>query len=253
MKKRTKGHPLIAIAAVMYDTAFKYSLVRVYNLISVYRLLRGANKGGRRPVHATDILRAATVLLHAALEDLLRGIACSRITKNSAPDILDKIPLLGTTQGGEPKKFWLGALAPHADKKVDELINESVRAYYRHSVTFNNRGDIIRLFQCCGLKANPIISELKILDEMIQRRHSIVHHGDRDPRHRYVRGYDDRNNRGFQVAKPLSVDKVERWAKTAERFARKSLEMMSGGEYSRAIKGFQQGVAGYRRQSAPLA
>jgi len=231
-----KTYPVSAVIAQGYAFSFRGSVKRVRNLIAIYRLKTGPRKSGRRPVPETDILRAAVVLLHAAVEDLLRNVACYSIGENSAPAVLDRIPLLDTNSGHEPRKFLLGALAPHASKTVKALIEASVSAHYRSSVTFNSPGDIVRLLQDCNLDPKQVKKELPVLVEMTQRRHRIVHYGDKDPRYQHATGFGDRDNRGYQVAKPLSVDNVERWSRATERFARKVLDLMSSGEFSKCFK-----------------
>lgn len=143
MKKGAKaiGRPIIEFAAVANYNAFSRSMERVDYLLSLYRREAGSGSSGRRTVPATDILRAATVLLHAAVEDLLRNIASWCIGKDSPAEVLDRIPLLGTTCGGEAKKVWLSALVSHSGMTVEDLISTSVRAHYANSETFNHRGD----------------------------------------------------------------------------------------------------------------
>jgi hypothetical protein len=229
MKKgaRAKGRPIAEFVAIVNYTAFSRNMERVAYLLSLYRRETGTGSSGRRSVHASDVLRAATVLLHAAVEDLLRNIASWCIGKDSPPDVLDRIPLLGTTSGGEAKKVWLSALVPHSAMTVKELISASVRAHYANSETFNHRGDIVRLLQSCGLDPARVDAEVATLAEMIARRHEIVHHADREKRHRFVRGFHDRPPRGYHVAQALSVSKVERWKRAADRFAQKTLKMLA--------------------------
>jgi hypothetical protein len=190
-------------------------------------------------VKATDLLRAATVLLHASLEDLLRSIAVFRIPE-SGEEILNKVPLMRAPPIGRPEKFLLGALRPYKHKKVDELIQDSVRAYYRSFVTFNNTSEIATLLESCQIDLTGVRKFFPILDEMIQRRHEIVHHADREHRHRIIRALDDPGNRGHHVAKSLSLKKVERWVRSTERFATKILDLMSNGEYSKQLRSSQQ-------------
>ena len=57
---------------------FERNLQRVRSLVALFSSLTGAGRG-RASVEIEDILRSAVVLLHASLEDLLRGIANVRM------------------------------------------------------------------------------------------------------------------------------------------------------------------------------
>src|SRR6266550_5269430 len=82
----------------------------------------------RPPQTKDDILRAAVVFLHATLEDFLRYIG-ARYIPSGSEDVLNKISLIGSSDVLRPEKFFLGKLAKHRDKKVDQLIAESVEAH----------------------------------------------------------------------------------------------------------------------------
>ncbi|KKK74352.1 hypothetical protein LCGC14_2884650, partial [marine sediment metagenome] len=141
---------------------------------------------------------------------------------------------------GRPEKFWLGALKPYKDKKVEELIQDSVRTYYQSFVTFNNTTDIAAVLENCEIDLTEVRKFYPVLDEMIQRRHKIVHHADREHRHQIIRDLDEAGNRGHHVAKSLSVKKVEQWVRYTERFVTKILDLMSDGEYGRQFNSSQQ-------------
>lgn len=103
------------------------NLSRVDNLIEIYEEnIRGKKAHEHRP-HDTDILRAAVVLLHASLEDFLRGVLQWRLPSSSKEDI-EQIPLLGQIQRNAAK-FNLGALVEFRDWSVGDLIDESIHSY----------------------------------------------------------------------------------------------------------------------------
>ena len=64
----------MATVAALIRQRFGENLDRVRNLVSLYSSSVGVGQG-RRTVQDADILRAAVVLLHATLEDLLRSLA----------------------------------------------------------------------------------------------------------------------------------------------------------------------------------
>jgi hypothetical protein len=56
------------------ESRFKANLARVRQLVQTYEGLVGGG-AGRSSVANTDILRAAVVLLHATMEDLIRSVS----------------------------------------------------------------------------------------------------------------------------------------------------------------------------------
>ena len=86
---------------------FNENIARVRNLLSIYGTHLSGSGGGRRSHSKTDVLRAATVMLHASLEDLLRSIAYWRLPLANA-ESLNKIPLANNAPA---TKFTLGQLS----------------------------------------------------------------------------------------------------------------------------------------------
>ena len=88
---------------------------------------------GTEPVQTdgvrADMFRTIVVFLHATFEDALRTMARQRIAAVKSQEVLDKIPLVGTSRSGRAEKFYLGALNAHRGKTVDQLIQESVENY----------------------------------------------------------------------------------------------------------------------------
>lgn len=115
------------------------NIARVRNLVSIYRThLLGPGKG-RRGHQETDVLRAALVLLHASMEDVLRSLAYWKMPA-AAPAFLEKIALVG----GNSTKFHLGNLATHRGKTVDQVIKDSVDASLERS-NYNNCDEVVGL------------------------------------------------------------------------------------------------------------
>jgi hypothetical protein len=70
-------------------------------------------------------------------------------------------------------------LAQFRGKSIDEIIHQSVAEHSEKS-TFNSATEIISLLESSGLFVNEGLKEnLDELQEMIQRRHYIVHRADR--------------------------------------------------------------------------
>ena len=122
-----------------------------------------------------DILRAAVVLIHAYLEDFLRTIAGALLPVGDEK-CLAGVPLAGLTSRAE--KFTLGQLLPHKGKSIDDVLRQSVSEHLDRS-TFNSIQDITALLEKLGFDVAKHAEEFPVIDQMIQRRHYIVHRADR--------------------------------------------------------------------------
>lgn len=197
---------------------FRSNVARVRNLITLYRTLGqnlgGGGAGGRRAVNSADILRAATVLLHGSLEDVLRGVLIWKFPVANE-QVLDGVPLVGLSEIGRAEKFLLGKLVGHRDKVVRDLIDESVRAYAR-LFTVNNTTDIAVFCNKAGVDATDVNGEFPLLAAMIERRHHIVHQADRN----------EEAGSGHHLTRSLSTERVEIWTRSTERFVEQFLEQV---------------------------
>ena len=183
----------------------KQNLARVESLVETYETHPDAQGQGRKSAQVLDILRAAVVLLHASLEDVLRGIAYWKLP-SATKAVLDDIPLAGV--GLNPKKVLLGDLASHRGKTVDELIKASVDSHLEHS-NFNNTDDIASLLQKVGVDIAKVNSLFATLQQLMERRHQIVHRADRQQQ---VSGSGDHEIRG------INKQTVREWAKAVADF-----------------------------------
>jgi hypothetical protein len=127
------------------------NLSRVESLVLVRKAIRDSNQK-IKPVKS-DILRAAVVVLHAALEDYLRSLSLVYLPA-STEQALNKIPLIGAS-GHRPEKFQLGALLAHKHRKVSKLIELSVAEHLK-STTYNNIPQIDNLLTDLGKSRWPI-------------------------------------------------------------------------------------------------
>lgn len=165
-----------------YLPQLEESLERVYQLVALAGLVTGLANISRdeidpaaTPIPADDALRAAVVLIHACFEDFLRTL-----TNKLLPEA-DSIALKDITLAGvDPRKtqFHVGHLIQHRNKTVDELIRESVSLHLERS-TFNNTDAVAELLQRLHLEVDPARKYFPVLDEMMRRRHQIVHRADR--------------------------------------------------------------------------
>src|SRR5262245_37299638 len=139
---------------------------RARHLVTIYRGLVGDGRG-RREYRSSDLLRAAVVFLHAAVEELLRSIAADQLPRG-ASSALDSIPLVGL--GPRPEKFLLGALADHRGESVEDVIQASVEAHLSRC-NWNDTEEIAMLLRRVGVDPASVNGRFPDLAQMIERRH----------------------------------------------------------------------------------
>lgn len=189
---------------LIIEERFVLNLNRVRNLLPIYTNHLAGQGGGRRGHQATDVLRAATVLLHAALEDVLRSLAYWKLPQANTA-VLEKIALVG----GSATKFNLGELAAHRGKTIDAVIKESTDASLERS-NYNNRKEVIHLLESIGLNVEPIQQYMATLEQSMSRRHQIVHRADANP--------NQRPGRGNHRVASLSPATLNGWIANTEQF-----------------------------------
>jgi hypothetical protein len=153
-------------------------IARVDSLLDLHSFLSpiAAADSSEQPPDPDDVLRAAVVLLHAHMEDSLRSVAREHLSRSST-DILKTIPLAGSYRA---EKFTLADLIAHRGKSVDELLDESIR-HALSKRSFNNCADVNKILEELGIDVAHCRSRFAELDEMISRRHRIVHECDYIP------------------------------------------------------------------------
>lgn len=156
------------------------------------------------PEVSDDLTRALVVMSHAYLEDFLRTLAV-KLLPLADEETLDQVPLVGCEKG----KFFLGKLAQHRGKTVDDVLRESVTEHLERS-NFSSTNQIVSLIESClGQKLDPpAAAMLPTLEKMIERRHNIVHRADRTIS---VDG-------GKTQLQAIDQDKVADWLATTQNF-----------------------------------
>jgi hypothetical protein len=184
-----------------------------YSIRRAGALAKAARKMTDRSA-AQDMLRAAVILNHAYLEDLMRTVA-ALLLPGAGESALNEIPLVSS--GTRAEKFYLGTLARYRGKSVKELIRESVSEHLDR-ITFNNIGEIARMLKTLGFKLSDHEREFPMLQEMILRRHQIVHRGD------VVR---TGKSRGLKL-QPIDEMEVANWHMAMVKFASGVLDKFHG-------------------------
>jgi hypothetical protein len=190
---------------------FAVNIARVRSLVAIYEEHLAGAGSGRRGHVKTDVLRAATVLLHASLEDMLRSLAYWKLPSANA-ETLDKIPLVTAAPA---IKFSLGALTAHRGKTVEEVITASVNGYLERS-NYNNVEEIASFLGSIGVTVANVNGQFPVLEELMKRRHQIVHRADRD----------ETGGRGRHAVRSIGRHKVGKWADAAEAFCNAVLDEM---------------------------
>lgn len=187
---------------------FEANLGRAQGLIDIYRE-RTRSATGRTAVGETDLLRAAVVFIHGAVEDLLRTAAEWRLPMAEPEKLKDlRVPL-----GDEPREqvssVTIRQLAErYRDQTVASLIQASVEAHLEKK-SYNNLHEVGQAFAQLGLDWSLWPNDEKTtLHAMMARRHQIAHRVDRNP----ARGP------GHHQAVSLNRTTVEDWLETARRF-----------------------------------
>ena len=201
----SKEQQIIRIATVIDDEFQPYlsqlreSFDRVRQLVSAANRLRVL---GCSPSAADDVLRSAVVLTHACLEDFLRTLI-SRILPQGDECALKDIPLAGTGRG--KPQFHLGQLAQHRQKTVDSVIRESI-AEFLDRTTFNNTTEIAQVLELLRIEPHSegVKGSFSGLDQMIRRRHQIVHRSDK--------------LKGTSTLEPIHISQVQDWLKATDDF-----------------------------------
>lgn len=192
---------------------FGLNLGRVRSLTQAYSQLVGAG-GGRATVEQADILRAATVLLHAAMEDLLRSaeeLKLPRANKASF-DAIKFVPLGGTYKEAK-EKFNLVDLAEYRGQTVDDVFSKAIDVYLERS-NYNNIGEVKGTLMRIGIDTSFLSrADSGTLESMMKRRHWIVHRADRNPM----------SGRGHHAAQSIGVKLIEDWIVAVDAFGKNVL------------------------------
>jgi hypothetical protein len=154
---------------------FADNLGRASNLIAASEQLAGTSTASA-PL-AQDVLRAAVVFLHASLEEVVRNLFVRNLP-NVAPDKLDEIPLTGAPGSRRPTKILLGSLVQFRGEFVENVIKKSIDAYV-DTFNLNNTGELVHCLELAEIDATPLRQHFPALNELMQRRHQIVHQMDR--------------------------------------------------------------------------
>jgi uncharacterized protein YegP (UPF0339 family) len=129
------------------------------------------------PSLSSDALRAAVVFLHSSLEEVVRHLYIKKMP-NASKESLDKIPFLAHEASHRPKSIQLGDLIPYRGQFVENIIADSIEKYV-DNLNVNNSTQLVECLKVVNIDPGPFRSHLKKLDELMRRRHQVVHQMDR--------------------------------------------------------------------------
>jgi hypothetical protein len=151
-KMSATDEPNIPDYLVKHTVRLSQNLTRVDSLIDLHTFLETIvqNSNERRP-EIDDILRSATVLLHASLEDFLRSISIAHHPRTER-EHLKYIPLAGIFRNA---KFDLGDLVSHRGKTVNDVIESSIHEWLNQQ-SFNNSTDLANALERIGIDPSQV-------------------------------------------------------------------------------------------------
>jgi hypothetical protein len=164
-----------AKAVAPYKRDLVAQLQRVRRLAQVVIQMPKGDGISKADSPGTDIMRAVIVLMHASLEDFLRTLTL-RLLPSLSEEYLNGIALAGDHK--RPDKIQLGALRKFRGKSVNDLIYDSIKEHLSRS-NFNSTDDVARHLRSLGMDIDPVSSHFPSLQELMMRRHQIVHRSDR--------------------------------------------------------------------------
>lgn len=197
------------------DERFKANLDRVRALVASYDALAGTGAGRASVTHA-DVLRAAVILLHATLEDLLRSIEELRMP-SAVPNAFERIRFLavGATPKDGKDKFTLVDLAGYRGQSVDDVFRAAIAGHLDHS-NYNNIGDAKQALSRSGITYTITQAAAASLEAMMKRRHWIAHRAD----------VNRMSGRGHHGAQSIGKALVISWLDAVEMFGQGVLKLV---------------------------
>lgn len=168
------------------------------NIERILELLNFYAKNQLEPkIVLDDVLRSIVIFIHASIEDYIRNIVL-RYYIHAPSEAWDKFHL-----PDKAGKVSFREIAMHRGKSINDYLLECVKAQMEQQ-SFNDMTEISKWLLRIGLTIDKNWAPLfGTLDEMIERRHQIVHRADLDDKHQ---------------ATPIDISDVHDWADAALDF-----------------------------------
>lgn len=163
---------------------------RVKNLCDVSQSWKEPDKAenrGRKKASRSDVLRGAVTLLHAGVETFFRNLLILTRLSDSAKKKyrnLDDYSIKGK-MNIEFKMSDFIEFDEIQEEQIDRLIEILIKNHIRKNISFSNAKKIKKALEDIGIGKQKIDkffkNEYVNFENITNRRHQIVHHGDRDP------------------------------------------------------------------------
>ena len=192
------------------EERFADQLTRARSLVDAFDGLYSDRGGAGVPTTTEmDVLRAAVVMCHAALEEVVR-IGQENLLQLAAAEVLNDLPIPLVRAGADRavEKVRLGTLVEHfRGQDIAAVVRAAVDRRCERS-NFNHPGELIAGMAEVGAETNGLLGEDGgFIAALMSRRHQIAHRADRNP----ARG------RGRRRVRPLSKPVVVSWIAAIER------------------------------------
>ncbi|GHU34650.1 hypothetical protein FACS1894105_01810 [Clostridia bacterium] len=195
---------------------FDLNIKRVDNLLKIFdatkQTVSKSDDKNKAELEAEnfDILRAVVVFLHSAFENYFRTVIIDRLKTDEKL----KLPNIGLPNDKtKAEKFYVSQLVGYKDKNVKSLINESIE-FYMGKESFSKFEVIASWAEKLCLNIDEFKRNKKnidTLDEMIKRRHKIVHEADQKQRKNANENNDQLESQS--IPKQINRKTVDDWKK----------------------------------------
>lgn len=160
----------------MADIESRENVERVDNLIENFKELDSRNLG--EPGNRSDLLRACVVFLHSTIEELIRNLFVERMP--SLPrNVLDEIPFSVHKSSNRSTGIKLGELLEeYRGRFLENIALDSINAYV-DVLNINDTDRLATLLKKVQIDTVPLELVFPDINELMKRRHQIVHQMDR--------------------------------------------------------------------------
>ena len=193
---------------------FEKNLQRTTSLVNSFYGDQG--KVGRPPTHRADILRAAVVLLHASLEELMRSLEVELINRyiHAGISLIGvKFALPGGKRLDSISLSQLVSAYPSAN--VTDILADAVATHKTLRLkslerrTYNNVEEVKAALDRVQVPrgTNPLEPygltkpDWSLIEAMMKRRHLIAHRADRN----------NESGKGHHLNKPIGLGELQKW------------------------------------------
>lgn len=128
---------------------------------------------------AAELLRAAVVLLHASLEDVLRSVEELRLPTCSPEVFRDFGFVLPSAPNKRPTKVTLPELLEYRGQSIEDVLRATIREYLS-TTNYNSATEVVVTLRRVGLSSTVAEQHAAELEVLMRRRHWIAHRADHD-------------------------------------------------------------------------